>query len=116
MWTKAILGVTTRSERDSQLRRSRFLAFGLFLMTAAALIAGGVWHHRMETKKVTNNGHVTLKAINDLKCAQIEHWRQERIHDLRWLAASKQQLATDKALDLRWGLPAGIRGRGADVF
>ncbi len=65
----------------ARLNAFRWRLFGLFGCAACALIVLGLWFARKETRAVGQAKYEDLRAIADLKAAEITSWRKERIAD-----------------------------------
>lgn len=66
---------------------NRLLA-GFFGFLALALVVGGVWFYRQQTRIIRQHQVDELSSIAQLKIEQINYWIQERLIDARMNAAS----------------------------
>ncbi|MFH0787084.1 MAG: PAS domain S-box protein [Pseudomonadota bacterium] len=62
---------------------SKWALIGIFSLIALMLLVGGYWYYGHEAEAIRNHEYGDLKAIADLKVAQIVRWRDERIADAR---------------------------------
>ena len=62
-------------------RRALVVAAAVFVVIALALIGGGYMYYRVETGEITREKYQTLSAIGELKCQQIQQWRDERLDE-----------------------------------
>ena len=56
---------------------------GLFGMATVMMAAGGHWLYRHQTQAIRSEKQSELKAIAELKAAEIAKWRSERVADAR---------------------------------
>jgi two-component system cell cycle sensor histidine kinase/response regulator CckA len=54
---------------------------GLFCFASLIFVMGGAWYYRLETRKIGAQKYEDLKAIAELKAAEVVSWRKERAAD-----------------------------------
>ena len=70
-----------RAGHGHYLRGRRGLWAACFAFVSLFLVAGGIFFYRAEAEHIEAEKYGELKAIAELKAAQIAHWREERLAD-----------------------------------
>ncbi len=83
---RTLIDRSPSNPRNADHRRPNLFLLVVFLLLAAGITLAGYFYYRkiVETER-SETGH-SLTAIANLKVAQIEAWRQERLGDARMIA------------------------------